>query len=438
MGNGLVIWSQPENNNSHLYTYNFQDKIKRRITTGTGQHEPIAFDGQTLVLRKDGQLFLNQNPGVSVQAPITLSISEPNQILVQGPEIIYLKDGHLYQTTIAQALGEPSTPVQPTRPKETSSSNNEKLVVPEQLDHTKEHSIQSPDGLLTLIIKPYTFTQDFTMTITEQQFTPITNFKNLTPMYLLQTEQQPTQEIIAIVNYSLDKNAQLDLRTISLYQQIGNTWAYLSGKQEPAEKLVKVKTEITNLNSLALMSFTTQFNDIQNHWGEASILLVAAHHIINGYPDGSFRPDVSITRAEFIKILINILRETLIEPLTSSFTDVSATHWAYYYIETAHAQGWAQGYQGQFSPESPITREEMITMLMRALKENLPQEPQEINLTDFQDAHTISPWAKEYLNLGVATGLIQGANQRLDPKEPTTRAAAATVIYHYLVQIGRF
>src|SRR5690606_30703655 len=99
----------------------------------------------------------------------------------------------------------------------------------------------------------------------------------------------------------------------------------------------------------------------------------------------SFKPDAAVTRAEFIKLLVALSGETLRKPASPSFADTSQNHWAYAYIETADANGWVQGYQGKFNPDTPITREEMVTMFMRVFGGKLSVEQQTISFNDFGD-----------------------------------------------------
>ena len=94
-------------------------------------------------------------------------------------------------------------------------------------------------------------------------------------------------------------------------------------------------------------------------------------NIINGYADGTFKPDNNITRAEFSKIICTAGIYDMVTENTSEFNDVSATHWAVDYIYTAKNIGIINGTsKTTFAPESYITYEQAIKMVVAALGYN--------------------------------------------------------------------
>jgi hypothetical protein len=106
-------------------------------------------------------------------------------------------------------------------------------------------------------------------------------------------------------------------------------------------------------------------SDIQGHWSESAVRSLIQAEVLNGYPDGSFKPDQSITRAEFTKILSSAYD---VHPtVATSFSDVK-THWAKDYIAALSEKKVINGYpDGTFRPERPISRAEMATMLSRII-----------------------------------------------------------------------
>jgi hypothetical protein len=82
--------------------------------------------------------------------------------------------------------------------------------------------------------------------------------------------------------------------------------------------------------------------------------------------DGIFRPDEPVTRAEFATLAAHFDNLTLTD--TNAFSDVDASHWALKYINSAAAKGWIEGYpDGTFRPENRITRAEVVTLVNRML-----------------------------------------------------------------------
>ena len=85
--------------------------------------------------------------------------------------------------------------------------------------------------------------------------------------------------------------------------------------------------------------------------------------------DGKFRPNEPVTRAEFATLAAHFDNLTLTG--TNIFSDVSSSHWAVKYINSAAAKGWITGYpDGTFKPESNITRAEVVTLVGRMLERN--------------------------------------------------------------------
>ncbi|MCL6449474.1 MAG: S-layer homology domain-containing protein [Armatimonadetes bacterium] len=115
------------------------------------------------------------------------------------------------------------------------------------------------------------------------------------------------------------------------------------------------------------------FSDTQGHWAALSIGSAAAAGLISGYPDGTFRPDAPVTRAELVVLFLRLLGERAEEgqPL---FSDVKPTHWAYGAITRAAAAGFVSGYpDGTFRPDAPVTRAEAAGMAARAFNEKLTE-----------------------------------------------------------------
>ncbi len=122
-----------------------------------------------------------------------------------------------------------------------------------------------------------------------------------------------------------------------------------------------------------LMSKSNAFTDVNNNrWSNTAISTLANGGFINGYEDGTFRPDAPITRAEFATIASRL--DTMITDATHNFTDVSG-HWAEAYIANAVAKGWITGYEdGTFCPDQIITRAEAVTIVNRMLNRFLHHE----------------------------------------------------------------
>ena len=134
-------------------------------------------------------------------------------------------------------------------------------------------------------------------------------------------------------------------------------------------------------------------------WYNTAISTMAKMGVLDGYPDGSFRPDASITRAEFAVICARF--DDSARESDSSFTDISG-HWAEAEIERAATLGWINGYEdGTFRPDAEITRAEAMTLINRVLQ-RLPETADDLldNMTTWSD---VQPNAWYYLAVQEAT-----------------------------------
>ena len=102
---------------------------------------------------------------------------------------------------------------------------------------------------------------------------------------------------------------------------------------------------------------TSPFMDVStSHWAFPSINYLTKNIVLNGYLDGTFKPENNITRAEFAKIIVSAT-DTYDFTATSSFTDVSQDEWYYSYVSTAYKLGYITGYpDGSFHPDDNISR----------------------------------------------------------------------------------
>ena len=122
--------------------------------------------------------------------------------------------------------------------------------------------------------------------------------------------------------------------------------------------------------------------DIDKSWAKNIIASLVEKNIMKGYEDGTFRPDQMITRAEFAEIIKNI---DLKNQARSPFTDISG-HWAEEAINQAYANNRINGYEdGTFRPDNKITRAEAVKILNSVFDYSFEEENSDINIKDFTD-----------------------------------------------------
>lgn len=180
--------------------------------------------------------------------------------------------------------------------------------------------------------------------------------------------------------------------------------------------------------------------DIENHWGCKYIMALVDRGIAGGYPDGSFRPDNTITRAEFCKLVVDSIHKVdeIIEysENNGTFSDVPSTEWFTKYIETAHEIGLVGGkIGGEFEPNTSITREEAakIVAIAYAEKENTTVDTlqTEVDTSEFRivDFDKVSVWAIPYMKVALKENIFKGdRNRKLNPQDNLTRAEATAII----------
>ena len=153
------------------------------------------------------------------------------------------------------------------------------------------------------------------------------------------------------------------------------------------------------------------------HPAEIPVLTLNALGLINGYPDGTFKPDNTITRAEFAAIVARAFKLED-KPVTTEFTDVPSTHWATGNIGAAYAAGIINGYgDGTFGPEDPIKEEQAVKMVVAALGYN-------------DDAVAKGGYPMGYIQVGNEKYISRGLN--VHKGEEATRALVAQIMYYAL------
>jgi len=118
------------------------------------------------------------------------------------------------------------------------------------------------------------------------------------------------------------------------------------------------------------IDITKQFPDVpQDKWYALPVGTLASLGLIDGYPDGTYRPDGNMTRAEFTAITVKFAAAFPEIAQDSPFNDVVSDHWAFKHIMAAVSFNWVEGYgDGRFAPEDFITRAEVVTLVNRMLK----------------------------------------------------------------------
>ena len=150
--------------------------------------------------------------------------------------------------------------------------------------------------------------------------------------------------------------------------QIHNAYisGYPDGTVRPDKTITRAEAAVMFYNLLDEKSgYINTFTDVpENQWYSEAVITLAGRGGVNGYLDGTFRPDAPITRAEFVTMAVNFAKAG--NGTYCSFADVSQDMWYYGAVAKASEKGWIGGYpDGTFGPERYITRAEVTVIINR-------------------------------------------------------------------------
>ncbi len=188
-----------------------------------------------------------------------------------------------------------------------------------------------------------------------------------------------------LVGWSLEENGKVDYKVGDTFRMPGSSYdlyaiwkdaetlthtAYISGYPDgtvgPDRTITRAEAATMFYNLLSNKNGTVRtFADVpMNQWYANAVTTLAGAGVINGYPDGTFKPDAPITRAEFVTMAMNFAKAD--KGTACSFADVPENMWYYGAIAGATENGWISGYpDGTFGPDRYITRAEVTSVINR-------------------------------------------------------------------------
>ncbi|WP_017652087.1 DUF1565 domain-containing protein [Fortiea contorta] len=179
------------------------------------------------------------------------------------------------------------------------------------------------------------------------------------------------------------------------------------------------------------------FKDVPaGYWAKGYIEALASQNIIAGFPDGSFKPNEPVTRAQFATIVTKALTPAA-KRTAINFKDVPSNFWAYAAIKSAYQSQFVSGYpDGNFKPQQQIPRVQALVSLANGL--GLTANNQNV-LTFYSDAAQIPSYATAPVAAATARQLVINypTLQQLSPNREATRAEVAAFVYQALVNAGR-
>ncbi len=217
----------------------------------------------------------------------------------------------------------------------------------------------------------------------------------------------------------------------------GGSGGSSGGSSSSSVSKIEVGTALINTNDTlgVKKTITDYYTDMGNYaWASDYVLDLTEAGIVTGYGDKLYGPGNNLTRAEFMKMLVNACGLADVTA-TSSFTDVEKDAWYYVYVASAEKLGLATGYgNGLFGVNDPITREDTVTLIYRAAKlKGIPFEKYSIGALTFEDKDQIASYATDAVKALYGAGLYLDTsdNSKLttfEPKGYASRAYVAVVL----------
>ncbi|MCC5627233.1 S-layer homology domain-containing protein [Nostoc sphaeroides CHAB 2801] len=189
---------------------------------------------------------------------------------------------------------------------------------------------------------------------------------------------------------------------------------------------------------------TVNLSDVSSdYWARPFIQALADNNVISGFPDGSFRPNQGVTRAEFAALIQKAFpNQNRVRQLSAGgFSDVPAGYWAASAIQNAYETGFLAGYPGNvFRPNEQIQKVQAIVAVTNGLGLTASSTGTSSDLsTYYNDASAIPNYAVNSVTIATQSNIVVNYPdvKQLNPQQPLTRAEAAALLYQALAKQGR-
>ncbi|MBD2519013.1 DUF3370 family protein [Nostoc sp. FACHB-973] len=176
---------------------------------------------------------------------------------------------------------------------------------------------------------------------------------------------------------------------------------------------------------------TLAFSDTQSHWAKNCVQQLGDRKLITGYPDGSFRPEATVTRAEAAVLMLNAFPDSPVKRTATTFKDVPSNYWANQAISNAYQKGFFSGYPGGiFQPNQPIPRAQIIGVVAGGKNYSSVSNPIQILQQYFNDAGQIPNYAQNAIASATINSIVVNYPnvKQLKPLQSATRGEVAALI----------
>lgn len=256
---------------------------------------------------------------------------------------------------------------------------------------------------------------DFTMTIGGTQ---VSSFEGGSATISIPYTLSPGEQPEAVVIYYIDDTGEL-VTVRGAYNAATGT----------------VDFTVQHFSYYAVGYNPVSFVDVTaDDWYYEAATFIAARGITTGVGGNRFAPGAVMTRGQFITMLMRAYEIAPDTVASDNFSDAGNTYYTNY-LSAAKRLGIAEGIGGnRFAPDSSISRQDMFTLLYRALEVlgELPDAAGPADLSDYTDGGAVADYAKDTLTFLIASGIVKGSGGQLRPAATATRAEMAMVLYSLL------
>lgn len=241
-------------------------------------------------------------------------------------------------------------------------------------------------------------------------------------------------DITVCLPYSLNAGEEQGAVVAQTLDEAG-TVQTLSGRYHGDSGMVECR--LTQLSMIVLGYEAVDFKDVAvQDWYHEAVVFLAARGIVTGTGTGFYEPDETLTRGQFLVMVMRAYGIPAITGYGANFSDAGDTYYTGY-LAAAKKYGMTAGVgNNKFAPDKEVSRQEMLTLLYNTLKaiDLQPETVCSVTPADFSDGGQIASWAQAAMRQFVGSGIISGVNGTLRPADMTTRAVMAQVLYTLLAR----
>lgn len=176
-----------------------------------------------------------------------------------------------------------------------------------------------------------------------------------------------------------------------------------------------------------------QYPDVfDSYWASSDINRLTEQCVLEGYPDGMFKPNRKVSRAEMAAMVVkgyNLDSSANANALT--FKDVPKNHWAHDYISTGASENMIAGKTSdKFAPNDNISRSEALTIVAKGINCPMDSQKAEEILSKYKDGSSVPCWAKEHVAKAIENGALKHERNQdyIRPNDKATRAEASSML----------